>query len=60
MPGQRENMKRQVLIDKSSGDLAAPNQTDNVEMQEHQVLSDGISTYCLDCPHPDGRITIIK
>lgn len=60
VPAIRENMKRQVLIDKSTGDLAAPNQTDNVEMQEHQVLSDGVSTFCLDCPHPDSKAVIIK
>lgn len=60
VPSQRENMKRQVLIDKATGDLALPNQTDNVEMQEHQVVSDEVSTYCLDCPHPDGRAIIIK
>ena len=60
VPSQRENMKRQVLIDKTTGDLAPASQTDNVEMQEHQVLSDDVSTYCLDCPHPDGRAALIK
>lgn len=60
VPSQRENLKRQVLIDKTTGDLALPNQTENVEMQEHQVISDKMSTYCLDCPHPDGRATFIK
>jgi len=60
VPSQRENMKRQVLIDKTTGDLAPASQTDNVEMQEHQVLSDDVSTYCLDCPHPEGRAVIIK
>lgn len=60
VPNQRETIKRQVLIDKSTGDRALPNQTDNVEMQEHQILSDEVSTYCLDCPHPDGRATLVK
>lgn len=60
LPTQRENIKRQVLIDKGTGDLALPNQTENVEMQEHQVVSDEISTYCVDCPHTDGRAVIIK
>ncbi len=60
VPTQRENMKQQVLIDKTTSDLALPNQTENVEMQEHQVVSDGISSYCLDCPHPDDKAVIIK
>lgn len=60
VPSQRENLKQQVLIDKTTGDLAAPNQTDNVEMQEHQIINDSISTWCLDCPHPEGKATLIK
>lgn len=60
VPSQRENMKRQVLIDKTTGDLAPPDQTDNIKMQEHQVVSDGISSYCLDCPHPEDKVVIIK
>ena len=60
VPTQRENLKRQVLIDKTTGNLALPNQTDNVEMQEHQVVFDDVSTYCLDCPHPEGKVVLIK
>lgn len=60
VPYDRENLKSQVLIDKSTGDLASPGQTDNVEMQEHQVVNDTISTWCLDCPHPTSKPTIIK
>lgn len=60
VPTERENLKRQVPIDKGTGDLAPSSQTDNVEMQEHAILSDGLSTYCLDCPHPEGRAVIIK
>ncbi len=60
VPSQRENIKRQILIDKSTGDIALPDQTENVEMQEHQVLSDEVSTYCLDCPHPEDRPTLIR
>lgn len=60
VPAQREQLKQSVLIDKSTGDLASPGQTDNVEPQEHQILRDGVSTWCLDCPHPEGRVTIIK
>ena len=60
VPNQRENLKRQVTIDKSTGDLALPNQTDNVETQEHQIVSDGVSFYCLDCPHPEGKTNLVK
>jgi membrane carboxypeptidase/penicillin-binding protein len=52
-PTQRENLKQTVLIDKATGDIAAPGKTDNVEMQEHMILTDKISTFCVDCPHPE-------
>lgn len=48
-----EGVRQTVLIDKATGDIAASGKTDNVEPQEHPVLTDGISTYCLDCPHPE-------
>lgn len=60
VPSQRETIKRPILIDKATGDIASPNQTDNVETQEHQVVSDEVSTYCLDCPHPEGKAAVIK
>lgn len=60
VPTNRENFKQSVLIDKATGDLAAPGQIDNVEPQEHQVADDGISRWCLDCPHPEGKSTLIK
>lgn len=60
VPQGRENLKQSVAIDKATGDLASPNQTDNMEMQEHQVVSDGISRYCLDCPHPENKPVIIR
>lgn len=53
-------MKRQVLIDKATGDLALPTQTDNVEMQEHTVISDKFGSYCLDCPHDASKAVIVK
>lgn len=60
VPSQREQLKQSVLIDKSTGDLATPGQTDNIEPQEHQILRDGVSTWCLDCPHPEGKAVLIK
>jgi 1A family penicillin-binding protein len=60
VPTQPEQLNQQVLIDKSTNDLADPGKTDNVEMQTHQVLSDSITKWCLDCPHPDNKAIIIK
>jgi 1A family penicillin-binding protein len=60
IPTQREQLKQNVLIDKSTGDLAEPGKTDNVEFQEHQVLSDGISRWCLDCTHVENKPVIIN
>ena len=57
VPTQREQLKQTVLIDKTTGDIAPPGKTDDVEPQEHLVLTDGISTYCVDCPHPDQNPT---
>lgn len=60
VPTERENLKQSVLIDKTTGDLATPGQTDNVEMQDHQIIRDPISTWCLDCQHPAGKSIFIK
>ena len=60
VPTGRESLKQQVLIDKATGDLASPNQTDNIEMQEHQVLRDALSSWCLDCQHPENKPVIIR
>ncbi len=61
IPTERENLKQTVVIDKDTGDLVEPNKPNaNVEMQDHQVISDGISRWCLDCPHPAGKSVFIK
>ena len=60
VPTVVENLKQFVLIDKSTGDLAAPGKTENVEMQDHQVLHDGVSLWCLDCQHPAGASVLIQ
>ncbi len=54
VPKETEVLKQGVMIDKGTGRLAPPNQTDNVEPQEKSILSDGMSRYCLDCPN-DGQ-----
>ncbi len=60
VPSQIEQLKQTVLIDKTTHDLAAPGQTDNVEFQEHQVVRDAVSAWCLDCPHPEEKPILIK
>lgn len=61
VPTQRENLKQSVLIDRDTGDIVVPGKEGaSVEPQEHQVVSDGLSTYCLDCPHPESKPTFIR
>lgn len=52
--------RQMVAIDKATGDLAAPDQTDNVEMQEHEIAWDGITRWCVDCTHPEGKAAVVK
>lgn len=56
-PAIRESLKQAVVIDKATGDLAAPGKTDNVETQEKLILRDGLSSWCIDCTHPEGQVT---
>ncbi len=57
----RSSSSRQlVAIDKATGDLASPDQTDNIEMQEHEIAWDGITRWCVDCTHPEGKAVIVK
>lgn len=42
-----------IRIDKSTNDLALPNQTDNAEDRDVLVVTDATGqTYCASCPHP--------
>ena len=58
-PKERENMKAQIAIDKTTGKPASPGQTDNVEMQEKSVVRDPLGAYCIDCTQ-DGPPQIIR
>lgn len=61
VPAERENLKQTVLIDKDTGDIVEPNKPGaNVEMQEHQVIRDGISVWCLDCQRTVQKPVFIK
>lgn len=45
--------RQKVLIDKATGDLAKKDQADNIEEQDHIIISDPLGNrYCLTCPHP--------
>ncbi|MBI2622373.1 penicillin-binding protein [Candidatus Microgenomates bacterium] len=54
VPKDVDNSKTNVSIDKATGDLAKPGQTDNVEDKEQIVITDPLGdSYCLSCPHPE-------
>lgn len=52
-PNALRSERQFVPIDKNTGAMAAADQTENVEMQEKTVITDGISRWCLDCAHPE-------
>jgi len=60
VPSERESLARYVVIDKATWDLAPPDQTENVEIQQHQVISDGISNWCIDCVHDQSKPVIVR
>lgn len=44
---------QKVWIDKTTNNLAAPKQTDNVEERDSLIVTDPTGdSYCLTCPHP--------
>lgn len=50
--------RQKVFIDKSTGDLAKPGQTDNVEEKDEIIVEDPLNNqYCLTCPHPSPSPT---
>lgn len=49
---QAQTVRQAVVIDKATGDIAKPGVTENTETQEHDILKDAFSTWCIDCPHP--------
>jgi 1A family penicillin-binding protein len=45
--------KKKVFIDKETGKLAKPGQTENVEEQEKTIMEDSFSSHCVDCTPED-------
>ena len=49
-PKPETNLKRGIWIDKDTNQPPVPNKTDNLELQEHLILSDPVQQdYCLTC-----------
>ncbi|OGG00957.1 hypothetical protein A2153_02570 [Candidatus Gottesmanbacteria bacterium RBG_16_38_7b] len=55
VPREPEVLKKTVVIDKTINKLANSQQTENIEQQEKQVVSDAFGDYCLDCTHEGGE-----
>jgi 1A family penicillin-binding protein len=60
VPNARESLRQHVNIDKATGDMATPDKTEDVETHERSVVSDAVSTWCLDCQHQDNKATIVR
>ncbi|OGH30631.1 MAG: hypothetical protein A3E40_02110 [Candidatus Levybacteria bacterium RIFCSPHIGHO2_12_FULL_37_9] len=57
-PTKTEEGMRKVFIDKTTNDLASPNQTDNIEERDALIVTDSTGdSYCLTCPHPEPSPT---
>ncbi len=60
-PTEKENLKMNIAIDKTTQKLAQPNQTDNVEVKEKLIVKDVLGTfYCIDCPHDGDPTQMIR
>ena len=56
-PSALRSERQFVPIDKNTGAMASADQTENIELQEKTVISDGVSRWCLDCAHPEIQPT---
>ncbi len=57
-PARVDPGMQKVWIDKTTNNLAAPKQTDNVEERDALVVTDPTGdSYCLTCPHPEPTPT---
>lgn len=55
---QPTTKREKVFIDKTTGDLASPGQTENVEEKEETILTDSLGNkYCMSCPHPTPSVS---
>lgn len=57
-PNKMDPGLQRVRIDKTTNDLAAPGQTDNVDDRDNIVITDVTGqTFCATCPHPSPTPT---
>jgi membrane carboxypeptidase/penicillin-binding protein len=59
-PTIQEQIKKNVWIDKTTGNTPKPGITENLELQEKTVYNDGLSEWCLDCQHPENEPIILR
>jgi len=54
IPNTPEILKQNIAIDKTTNKMAGPEQIENVENREQQIVSDMFGKYCIDCSHDGG------
>src|SRR3989344_5818010 len=54
IPNTPEILKQNIAIDKTTNKMAGPDQTENVENRDQQIVSDMFGKYCIDCSHDGG------
>ncbi|MBI3384939.1 transglycosylase domain-containing protein [Candidatus Gottesmanbacteria bacterium] len=59
-PKEIEEVKRKILVDNTTHKMAKPGQTDNVSEEEHVVVKDAFTGYCLDCSHDNDEPAMIS
>jgi membrane carboxypeptidase/penicillin-binding protein len=60
-PTEKEHLKQSVSIDNVTQKLAGPNQTENVSTADRLIVKDPLnSLYCIDCPHDNDPVQVIK
>jgi hypothetical protein len=52
-PKRSDSSTQKVFVDKTTNDLAAPGQTENIEEREEVIITDSLNNrYCVTCSHP--------
>lgn len=60
VPTEREKIRQPVIVDKNTKNIALPNQTENIEVQDQDLIRDSLSVYCLTCNHQDEKPYFIR
>ena len=59
-PTEKENLKQSVIIDNATQKLAKPDQTENVSTVERSIVRDAFGLYCIDCPHDNDPVQMLR